>query len=73
MAEINRAELANMEAVITCPECHSPNTETIPVGRCLFFYECPNCHAVLRPKTGDCCVFCSYGSRQFPSAAENSE
>jgi hypothetical protein len=30
--------------------------------RCmLFFYERTGCGALFRPKTGVCCVFCSYG------------
>ena len=29
---------------------------------CQFFYECRNCKTLLRPKRGDCYVFCSYGS-----------
>jgi hypothetical protein len=24
------------------------------------------CHTLLRPKAGDCCVFCSYGSAKCP-------
>jgi len=26
------------------------------------FYECTGCGIKLKPKAGDCCVFCSYGS-----------
>jgi hypothetical protein len=33
---------------------------------CQFFYECTGCGARLRPKEGDCCVFCSYGSVPCP-------
>jgi hypothetical protein len=33
---------------------------------CQFFYECEGCHTLLRPKAGDCCVFCSYGSVPCP-------
>nr|CCA81611.1 conserved hypothetical protein [blood disease bacterium R229] len=32
----------------------------------MFFSECPGCHALLRPRPGDCCVFCSYGSVPCP-------
>ncbi|MDD4227679.1 MAG: GDCCVxC domain-containing (seleno)protein [Mariniphaga sp.] len=32
-----------------------------------FFYECTNCETVLRPKKGNCCVFCSFGSVQSSS------
>nr|WP_275898227.1 GDCCVxC domain-containing (seleno)protein [Halomonas binhaiensis] len=34
---------------------------------CQWFYECGQCHALLSPKPGDCCVFCSYGSSPCPS------
>src|ERR1035437_3473494 len=51
-------------ATITCPTCGHAAMETIPTDRCLFFYECRACKAVLRPKSGDCCVFCSYGDRR---------
>jgi hypothetical protein len=54
------------ESVITCPECHCRRQETMPTDACLFFYECTACGAMLRPKAGDCCVFCSYGSVRCP-------
>ena len=34
----------------------------------LLTHECASCHEVLRPKPGDCCVFCSYGSVKCPAA-----
>jgi hypothetical protein len=40
--------------------------ETMPTDACQFFYECEHCKAMLRPKPGDCCVFCSYGSVKCP-------
>src|SRR5260221_6651697 len=49
------------ESVITCPKCGHGKRETMPTDTCQFFYECAGCHALLRPKAGDCCVFCSYG------------
>ena len=54
------------QSVVTCPECSGQSTETMPTDSCLYFYECPHCHALLRPREGDCCVFCSYGSVQCP-------
>jgi hypothetical protein len=54
------------ESRLTCPECQHSKTEEMPLDSCLFFYECENCHALLRPKAGDCCVFCSYGSVKCP-------
>lgn len=56
-----------MESTIACPECGQASTETPPEDRCLFFYICPHCGVTLRPKDGDCCVFCSYGTQACPS------
>ncbi len=62
------------QSTITCPHCGFAKTETMPQDACLYFYECQNCHALLRPMPGDCCVFCSFGSvmcppRQAPDGA----
>ncbi|MGB9332772.1 MAG: GDCCVxC domain-containing (seleno)protein [Steroidobacteraceae bacterium] len=51
---------------LTCPNCGHRSTETMPVDACIYFYDCAGCRAVLRPKAGDCCVFCSYGSVPCP-------
>jgi hypothetical protein len=40
----------------------------MPFDACLYFWDCPACGAVVRPKPGDCCVFCSYGSIRCPPA-----
>ncbi len=55
-----------LRSTITCPHCGRATTETMPVDACQWFYECPGCATVLRPKAGDCCVFCSYGSVRCP-------
>jgi hypothetical protein len=34
----------------------------MPVDVCQIVYKCRQCDFVLRPKAGDCCVYCSYGS-----------
>ncbi|MEK7591385.1 MAG: GDCCVxC domain-containing (seleno)protein [Patescibacteria group bacterium] len=51
-------------ATITCPECSEKSQAAIPTDRCQYFYICPHCKARLRPKSQDCCVFCSYGDRK---------
>ncbi|MBS3774094.1 MAG: hypothetical protein KGY70_02800 [Bacteroidales bacterium] len=56
-----------LNSIIRCPECGHKKEETMPEEACQFFYECENCHSVLRPKPGDCCVYCSYGSVRCPS------
>ncbi len=55
---------------ITCPECGHKARETMPVDACQFFYDCRGCGAVLRPKAGDCCVFCSFGTVPCPPVQE---
>lgn len=58
-------------ATITCPACGVATAETMPADACQFFYECPACHEVLRPKAGDCCVFCSYADQRCPPMQES--
>lgn len=55
-----------LESTLICPLCHHPRRETMPTDACQYFYECTACHALLKPKPGDCCVFCSYGSVACP-------
>jgi hypothetical protein len=55
-----------LASVITCPHCGFAAAEMMPTDACLVFYECTSCRTLLRPKTGDCCVFCSYGSVRCP-------
>ncbi len=53
-------------ATITCPVCAAAREEEMPVDACQFFYECTSCGSLLRPKEGECCVFCSYADRRCP-------
>ncbi|MES2732601.1 MAG: GDCCVxC domain-containing (seleno)protein [Bacteroidota bacterium] len=46
---------------ITCPHCGYSKIEFL-ADTPLTGYECRSCHAVLLPKAGECCIFCSYGS-----------
>jgi hypothetical protein len=55
-----------LNSTITCPECGHRKDETMPIDACAWFYECEHCQAVLRPKPGDCCVYCSYGTNRCP-------
>ncbi|WP_394891756.1 GDCCVxC domain-containing (seleno)protein [Mesorhizobium sp. AaZ16] len=60
----------NLLSIITCPGCGHRETETMPTDACQFFYDCKGCGALLRPKDGDCCVYCSYGSIPCPPIQE---
>ncbi|MDF1868012.1 MAG: GDCCVxC domain-containing (seleno)protein [Saprospiraceae bacterium] len=55
-----------LESTITCPNCGFSKTETMPTNACQFFYECQNCKTLLKPKEGDCCVYCSFGTVKCP-------
>ena len=53
-------------SVLTCPHCGFRKKETMPEDACQFFYECEGCREIIRPRAGDCCVYCSYGSVPCP-------
>ncbi|MEE9150834.1 MAG: GDCCVxC domain-containing (seleno)protein [Thermoplasmata archaeon] len=55
-----------LNSIITCPKCGFQKEETMPVDICRIMYKCSKCSAVITPKEGDCCVFCSYGSVKCP-------
>jgi len=59
-----------LQSTITCPECGRSAEETMPTDACQWFYECASCRAVLKPKAGDCCVYCSYGTVACPPIQE---
>jgi hypothetical protein len=54
------------ESILTCPACNQTQAEVMPVDACQYFYECAHCGVMLKPKAGDCCVFCSYGTVKCP-------
>lgn len=58
-------------STITCPHCGQQKEETMPTNACQYFYECESCKTILKPKQGDCCVYCSYGSVPCPPIQEN--
>ncbi|HEU5246966.1 MAG TPA: GDCCVxC domain-containing (seleno)protein [Candidatus Udaeobacter sp.] len=55
-----------LESIITCPQCGHRTEEVMPTNACVFFFDWPSCKANLKPKVGDYCVFCSYGSVPCP-------
>lgn len=59
-----------LNSTITCPVCGFKKEETMPSDSCQFFYECTNCGVILKPKPGDCCVYCSFGSVRCPPIQE---
>ena len=53
-------------ATLTCPMCGKAQEADMPTDACQYFYECVHCKTLLRPKRGDCCVFCSYADVKCP-------
>jgi hypothetical protein len=62
-----------LRSTLTCPHCGHRAVETMPTDACQLFYECTECTELLRPKDGDCCVFCSYGDVPCPPIQEAQE
>jgi hypothetical protein len=58
--------MADITATITCPGCGHRAVEQMPTEWCVYFYECRRCRQMLKPKPGDCCVFCSYADKRCP-------
>ena len=56
---------------ITCPKCQTRTRAEMPEDACVHVFECPECRTLLRPLSGDCCVFCSYGDVRCPPQREN--
>ena len=61
-----RSGMSTVEATLTCPECGHASRETMPTEACQFFYRCDGFGMLLRPRSGDCCVFCSYADIRCP-------
>ena len=57
-------------ATIRCPRCGVESNQEMPLDACQIAYRCESCGTTLRPKAGDCCVFCSYGSLPCPPKQE---
>ena len=55
-----------LTSTLTCPDCGHVSIETMPTDACQWFYDCKGCGALLKPKPGDCCVYCSYGTCACP-------
>lgn len=56
-----------LKSLITCPQCEHKEFELMSTDACQYFYDCKGCGTLLKPRSGDCCVFCSYGSFKCPS------
>src|SRR3954451_14308064 len=53
-------------STLCCPECGHRSHEFMPPDACLYFFACPGCDRLLKPRPGDCCIFRSYGDEPCP-------
>ena len=60
-----------LKSVITCPACGHAKEEAMPTDACQYFYQCEECKTTLKPLSGDCCVYCSYGTIKCPPIQMN--
>ncbi|HAJ91526.1 MAG TPA: hypothetical protein DCO71_02705 [Gammaproteobacteria bacterium] len=67
---INADVTVILQSTIICPECGHRETETMPTDKCQYYYECKGYGVILRPKQGDCCVYCSFGLMPCPPIQE---
>ncbi|WP_299427717.1 GDCCVxC domain-containing (seleno)protein [uncultured Meiothermus sp.] len=59
-----------LEATLTCPQCGGRTAATMPTDACQRLFACPCCGVILKPKPGDCCVFCSFADVPCPPKQE---
>jgi len=62
--------MIELQSTITCPQCGHSVTKTMPTDACQYIYDCARCGTRLKPKKGDCCVYCSYGDVPCPPIQE---
>ncbi|HEX2787548.1 MAG TPA: GDCCVxC domain-containing (seleno)protein [Ignavibacteria bacterium] len=60
-----------LKSLITCPHCAYSKEEIMQQHSCLYFYVCEKCNTFVKPKEGDCCIFCSYGTVKCPPMQNN--
>ncbi|MFL6161431.1 MAG: GDCCVxC domain-containing (seleno)protein [Jatrophihabitantaceae bacterium] len=60
-----------LQAVLTCPLCRHRAVEVMPEDACQSRYRCGGCGETLKPRAGDCCVFCSYADARCPPMQES--
>ena len=65
--------MAELAVTVTCPICAHRSQDVMPVDRCVIWYQCGDCQAILKPKAGDCCVYCSYGDKRCPPVQDSTE
>ena len=59
-----------LQSTITCPRCGHRSIHMMPTDACQYIHVCASCGITLKPKPGDCCIYCSYGDVACPPIQE---
>ncbi|MDH5547402.1 MAG: EAL domain-containing protein [Gammaproteobacteria bacterium] len=62
-----------LASTLTCPECGHSEITIMPTNSCQYYHECKGCNTMLKPKKGQCCVFCSYGTMPCPDVQKKNK
>ena len=63
--------IINLESIVTCPHCQASELINLEGGVSYHLYRCQSCSVILKPKSGDCCILCSFGDRDCSSSEQN--
>src|SRR5258706_13045401 len=69
--EMTQTGLVVLESIIRCPVCGWKTQETMPTDACQWAYQCQACNVLIKPKAGDCCVYCSDGTEKRPPVQQS--
>ncbi|WP_415070049.1 GDCCVxC domain-containing (seleno)protein [Polynucleobacter necessarius] len=47
---------AFLESIVTCPHCQASEAIHLEPGTTQHLFRCRSCSAILKPKSGDCCI-----------------
>ncbi len=64
-------ERLKLSSALTCPACGHAETLTMAADSCQIRHDRPARGVMMKPKPGDCCVFCSYGDVPCPPVRES--
>ena len=57
-------------AIVTYPHFQASEIINAEIGA-QHLYRCRSSSAILKPKSGDCCILCSFGNRDCSSSEQN--
>lgn len=59
-----------MSSDICCPHCGKRSLDRMLRDASVYFYRCLSCNVIFKPRTGDRCVYGSYGAVHCPYQQE---